>query len=187
MFSKLGPAAKYGLNAAILGGLTGGISSVLQGDSPSEQVGSALGGALLGGVPFALAGRYAPQISQVLERNLTKAGQKTSSILSKAAEKVPGVELEGYTGGLGTVARDVQEALQQRAKAAAEYVPSSRTIRNVGTGALATAGIGGVLAGSSIGSAIGRQFNQEMPVDPESYGSSNSAGARYKTPTTQYV
>jgi hypothetical protein len=30
-------------------------------------------------------------------------------------------------------------------------------------------------------------FQQDTGVDPESYGSSNSTGARYKVPTLQYV
>lgn len=52
------------------------------------------------------------------------------------------------------------------------------------------AGLGGMVGGgvSNVAQSMGIPgFQQNMPVDPESYGSSNSAGARYKTPTTQYI
>jgi hypothetical protein len=52
------------------------------------------------------------------------------------------------------------------------------------------AGLGGMAGGglSNIAQSAGIPgFQAEMPVDPEAYGSSNSAGARYKAPTMQYV
>jgi hypothetical protein len=52
------------------------------------------------------------------------------------------------------------------------------------------AGLGGMVGGgiSNAASAVGIPgFQQNMPIDPEEYGSSNSAGARYKDPTLQYV
>ena len=187
MLSKLGPAARYGLTGAGIGALYGGASSMAQGESPSQQLGSALGGALLGAAPFALAGKYAPQIKQAIGKGITKAGQKTSSALSGMAQKVPGVELEGYTGGLGTIARDVQTALQKGAAATANIEPSDALIRNVSTGGLALAGIGGALGGASLGSAIGGQFDPNLITDPELVGSSNTPMARASTPTLRYL
>ncbi len=62
--------------------------------------------------------------------------------------------------------------------------------RNIGKGAAAVtvpvaglaAGLGGVAAGKAVGA-----FGIPGFVDPESYGSSNSPGARYKQTTVNYV
>jgi len=52
------------------------------------------------------------------------------------------------------------------------------------------AGIGAMLGGgvANAGQMVGIPgLQQAAPIDPESYGSSNSMGARYKQPTMQYV
>jgi hypothetical protein len=54
-------------------------------------------------------------------------------------------------------------------------------------GAAALAGLGGVAAGGGLEAMGVPGFQQNIPMDPEAYGSSNSAGARYKAPTMQYV
>ena len=54
----------------------------------------------------------------------------------------------------------------------------------------AIAGLGGMVGGgiANAGGMVGIPgLQQQAPMDPESYGSSNSMGARYKTPTMQYV
>jgi len=44
------------------------------------------------------------------------------------------------------------------------------------------------MAAAQIPGALGVPgFVQQPALDPESYGSSNSLGARYKAPTMQYV
>jgi hypothetical protein len=51
-------------------------------------------------------------------------------------------------------------------------------------------GLGGLVGGgiANAGDLVGIPgFQQGGPVDPESYGSSNSPGARYKAPTMQYM
>ena len=57
-------------------------------------------------------------------------------------------------------------------------------------GALGAGGLGGLLGGgvANTGDLVGIPgLQQAAPMDPESYGSSNSMGARYKQPTMQYV
>lgn len=54
----------------------------------------------------------------------------------------------------------------------------------------AAGGLGGMIGGglANIGQLTGIPgLQQNAAVDPESYGSSNSPGARYKAPTMQYV
>ena len=54
----------------------------------------------------------------------------------------------------------------------------------------AAGGLGGMVGGgaANLGSALGVPGLQaQMPLDPESYGSSNSPGARYKASTMQYM
>jgi hypothetical protein len=166
MFSN-NPALKLGLIGAGTGALYGGISSMAKGESPSEQLGSALGGAIGAGIPLALAGRYSPQIKEALQEGLSKAGQRTSSILSAAAKRVPGTELEGYSGGLGTTARSVQKALERSAEKAQSYVPGRGTLRNIGTGGMALAGLSGMQGGMMAGGALS---NLMPSLQPSTYG-----------------
>jgi hypothetical protein len=134
-----------------------------------------------------MAGKYAPQIAQaVQERAIMPAGiaiadyaagarpggirqQVGNQAVNKLLEA--GVALENPNYGLKTAA-------------AAFGVPT----------ATALAGLGGVAAGAVPGSLGVPGFQQQQVmqmqdnvVDPEEYGSSNSAGARYKAPTLQYL
>jgi hypothetical protein len=129
-----------------------------------------------------MAGKYAPQIAQaVQERAIMPAGIAIADyaagarpggirqqVGNKAVNKLleAGVALENPNYGLRTAA-------------AAAGVPT----------ATALAGLGGIAAGAIPGAlgVPGFQQYQENVVDPEEYGSSNSAGARYKAPTLQYV
>ena len=55
---------------------------------------------------------------------------------------------------------------------------------------LGAGGLGGLAGGgvANVGQMVGIPgLQQQAPMDPESYGSSNSMGARYKQPTMQYV
>jgi hypothetical protein len=53
----------------------------------------------------------------------------------------------------------------------------------------AAGGLGGILGGgaANIAQLVGIPGLEQTAVDPESYGSSNSPGARYKEPTMQYM
>ena len=63
----------------------------------------------------------------------------------------------------------------------ARYLGGAAALATVPTAASA-AGLGGVAAG-----AVPGAFGIPGFVDPESYGSSNSPGARYKQTTVNYV
>jgi hypothetical protein len=53
-------------------------------------------------------------------------------------------------------------------------------------GAAALAGLGGIAAGGGLEAMGVPGFQQSQYVDPEGYGSSNSAGARTKATTVSY-
>jgi hypothetical protein len=99
---------------------------------------------------------------------------------AKAKAKPGGLKesiLEGALGGLLKAGNYAANPERPTGKLfAAGLVPASAAL----------AGLGGVAAGAIPGSMGVPGFQQQV-VDPESYGSSNSPGARYKAPTMQYV
>ena len=134
--------------------------------------GGAIGGAALGS---GLAGRYAPQLRKQVQSAVAKGQKKAAEGLFRAAEYVPGTNVEaGGLGGLGLLARDVQGGLRgagqqvamlstNPAGIAAQYAP-------------AAAGLGvGAMGGAALGQAIA--------IDPEMPGSSNTQGARMSMQT----
>ena len=133
-----------------------------------------------------LAGKLAPFIGKIGEkttpifldygrnrRGSNKVPKK--AFLGKQAEKL-GKALQDTTG-TGTAA--FQEALADPSIARSFGIASAAA--TVPASALA-AGLGGVAAGKAVGA-----FGIPGFVDPESYGSSNSPGARYKQTTVNYV
>jgi len=142
-------------------------------------VGGGLGGA-------ALAGRYMPLVAKQAVRAGAKGKRALSEGLLGAAE---GMEKYGAggPGAIGAMATDVQNLLSRGAEkveniSIPQLVRGGAVAANLGAGALGAAGGAAALGG--IGQAL---FPQQEAVDPESYGSSNSMGARYKPPTMQYV
>ena len=178
------PLLKYGVPAAA--GLAAGGYALSQGEDPGSAALAAaaggLGGAagLLGG---RLAGRYSPQLVSALQQKgviplgnvigdiglkVPAESQKRAAAVGKAADVVAGLE----NLNVGPVAqRNIGKV------AAAGLVPASA----------AAAGLGGIAAGAIPGALGVPGFVQQPALDPEAYGSSNSAGARYKAPTMQYV
>lgn len=182
------PLLAYGVPA--VAGLAVGGALAAQGEDPGSAALGGIAGALgargaLGA--SRLAGKYAPQIAQaVQERAIMPAGVAIADyaaaarpggirqqVGNQAVNKLleAGVALENPNYGLKTAA-------------AAAGVPT----------ATALAGLGGVAAGAIPGAFGMPGFTQQQAmqmqenvVDPEEYGSSNSAGARYKAPTLQYV
>lgn len=182
------PLLAYGVPA--VAGLAVGGALAAQGEDPGSAALGGIAGALgaRGALGAArMAGKYAPQIAQaVQERAIMPAGiaiadyaagarpggirqQVGNQAVNKLLEA--GVALENPNYGLKTAA-------------AAFGVPT----------ATALAGLGGVAAGAVPGSLGVPGFQQQQVmqmqdnvVDPEEYGSSNSAGARYKAPTLQYL
>ena len=144
-------------------------------------VGGGLGGA-------ALAGKYMPKLGAKAYEAADMLRSKAAAGLYGAAKNLPGVELEGAAlGGLGKQARDVQAGLQRAAQGIGNIpLGAVEGLTNIALpGAI---GLAGATSGAAALSGLGQAFMpQQEIVDPESYGSSNSMGARYKPPTMQYV
>lgn len=172
---------KYGV--PIAAGLATGGYALSQGEDPGSAalagIGGALGGAagLLGAraaMPR-LAGRYAPAVAE-----------RVASLQNKLVNTATRMPEKGIRQG---VLLDAAEM--------AGRIPGVLTERGIGKGVAAAAvpasalaaGLGGVALGAIPGAMGMPGFQQNAPIDPESYGSSNSVGARYKIPTeslTQY-
>jgi len=175
------PLLAYGLPAAA--GLTVGGMLSNQGEDPGTAV---LGGAAAalgarGGLGAArFAGRYAPVITEMAQSAIAPVGKA----VRKAKQELPADSKRAAILG------QAREGLAGLYSAAGQITPGTvRKTAAVGAVPLAAglAGLGGVAAGA-IPSAVGVPgFQAQMPLDPESYGSSNSPGARYKASTMQYM
>lgn len=142
-------------------------------------IGGGLGGA-------ALAGRYMPIIGKQAVRAGVKGKQGLSEALRGAAE---GMEKHGAggPGAIGAMATDVQGLLSKGADVASNLPVAAIGRAGAAAGTIGTGALGAGLGGAALGGLGQALMPQEQAVDPESYGSSNSQGARYKTPTMQYV
>lgn len=178
------PLLAYGVPAAA--GLAVGGALTAQGEDPGSAI---LGGAAAalgarGGLGAArLAGKYAPSLVAVAQE---KAVAPMGNVIRDIVGKIP-TESKMRSKVAGKAA-DIIAA----AEGAAVTPGAQQMVRNVtaGLGVPATAGLaglGGVALGAIPGSLGVPGFQQGGAVDPESYGSSNSPGARYKAPTMQYV
>jgi len=174
------PLLKFGVPLA--GGLATGGYALSQGEDPGSAALAGLAGGVgaAGGLLAArqLAGKYASDLLGAVKG----AGKEVSEFSLEQAAKM-------REGGLR------QKALLDVAEAAsgAQVNPGNiqratgRTFAaGLVPGATALAGLGGVAAGA-IPEALGVPGFQPSVVDPESYGSSNSPGARSKVPTMQYT
>lgn len=178
------PLLKYGVPAAA--GLAAGGYALSQGEDPgSAALAAGLGG--LGGAAgllgARLAGKYAPQLMEAAQqkaviplgnivgdigRKLPDSSTKRAAVVGKAADILASAESAAMTPGAQRMVGKLAAGLGVPASAAA-------------------AGLGGIALGAIPGSLGVPGFMQDPAIDPESYGSSNSAGARYKAPTMQYV
>ena len=178
------PLLKYGIPAAA--GLATGGYALSQGEDPGSAalagVGGALGGAagLLGA---RLAGKYSPGMVASLQKNV---GIPAANVIGDIGRRVP-VESKVRAGMVGSAA-DLAAKLSELklGERGQRRIGKAIAAGAVPAGAL-TAGLGGVALGAIPGSMGMPGFQQNAVVDPESYGSSNSAGAIYKTPTLQYM
>jgi hypothetical protein len=191
------PLLKLGVPAAA--GLATGGYALSQGEDPGTTALAAGAGALGGAAGLlgarALAGKYNPALVAAAQKQTTKLGNKLGDVARDLPEK-------GLRRGAANVAADVVDAVDTRlfgnpvaGMSAALPFPTQNVQRNISGGLAAglvpaggaIAGLGGVALGAIPASMGVPGFQQSGPVDPESYGSSNSAGARYKTPTMQYM
>ena len=168
------PLLAYGLPAAA--GLAVGGALAGQGQEPGVAAlgGLAAAAGARGGLGAArLAGKYAPGMagplsSKALEameatigrRGFSPRGAKVAHALMGPTADVIATVTNPKVAGYGT---------------AALAVPAAAGL----------AGLGGAAAGMIPGALGVPGFAQGL--DPEAYGSSNSEGARYKVPTTQYM
>jgi len=182
------PLLAYGVPA--VAGLAVGGALAAQGEDPGSAALGGIAGALgaRGALGAArMAGKYAPQIARaVQERAIMPAG---IAIADYAAGARPGGIRQQVGNQAVNKLLEAGVALERpnyglKTAAAAAGVPT----------ATALAGLGGVAAGAIPGALGIPGFTQQQAmqmqenvVDPEEYGSSNSAGARYKAPTLQYV
>jgi len=175
------PLLAYGLPAAA-GLVVGGMLSN-QGEDPGT---AAMGGAAAalgarGGLGAArMAGRFAPFLTEATRSAIVPVGKAVAEAARKAPEGSKRMQaLEGGANVLRSLyqgAGQITPGMVQKS-AAVGAVPLAAGL----------AGLGGVAAGA-IPSAVGVPgFQAQMPLDPESYGSSNSPGARYKASTMQYM
>ena len=177
------PLLKYGV--PIVGGLAAGGYALSQGEDPGSAALAGLAGGAGGAAGLlgarALAGKYAPVLATAMKESIVPFGQKIraemeqtepGSLKRKMLEKTRDTLAGGYRElDAGNAERYLGQTL------AAGLVPAAAGL----------AGLGGVAAGAIPGALGVPGFQQNMPIDPEQYGSSNSAGARYKAPTLQYV
>ena len=197
------------LQAGALGG--GALLASLKAAQEEEDVGSSLLGAVGGGAAGlgglygarALAGKFAPQLAAGINRlGVDKSYRYLSGNEGRMPKGYP--EVRRYEKNIGEagpvkaggpfekmapksrrkIAKEIigqyNPNLEMRPEVA-RYLGGATALATVPTAALA-GGFGGVVTGGTLG-AVG------MPgfVDPESYGSSNSPGARYKQTTMNYI
>jgi hypothetical protein len=152
------------------------------------------GSALLGGVAAGLgvrgalgaarlAGKYAPELfSRVQDKALLPLTEKLEGIQERIPKgsNIRSSFMQAAIAPVEGMANAVLNPAQQRALAkgtAAVGVPLAAGI----------AGLGGIAAGAIPGAMGIPGFQQQQYVDPESYGSSNTMGARASTTTSQYL
>jgi len=169
----------------IAAGLATGGYALSQGEDPGSAALAAAAGGLGGAAGLlgarALAGKYAPQ----MVKGIQNLGQEQQDFLFEQATKMREgglrqkalLELADVAGGAGSI---------PEATAATTRVLGRNVALGLVPASAAAAGLGGVALGAIPG-AMGLPGFQQAVVDPESYGSSNSMGARYKAPTMQYT
>jgi len=190
-------ASKAAMNpyasAAALGGLAAGgatLGNLISGEAAQEGPGRVALEALgAGGLGAAYGATLPGRLSMI--RGLRRAGAEN-------LQRQGAGRRAGYDSGSG--ATYMAEGANPQAKELRdEYMRNSKRIAlgtATGTGlvTLAAGGLGGMLGGgiANAGNLVGipglaQNQAMQMSIDPESYGSSNSPGARYKAPTMQYM
>jgi len=174
------PLIKYGIPAAA-GLAVGGM--LAQDQQPGVAALGGLGAALgtAAGLKGArLAGRYSPQIVEFLQ---DKAVTPVANVVGNIGARVP-AESKYRNQAVGALADAMAKAETAKLGEGAQ-----RTVGKVATGltvpvSAGLAALGGQAAGMIPGAIGVPGFTpQQQSLDPESYGSSNSPGARYKQTT----
>ena len=191
------PLLKYGVPLA--GGLAAGGYALSQDEDPGSAALAGLAGGAGGAAGLLAAGRLAGKYNPAL---IAAAQKQVSNLGNKVGDLGRNLPAKGLRRGAVNAAVNVVDAADARlfgdpraGMSAALPFPTQNVQRNLGgalaaglvPGAGALAGLGGAAAGGALGAMGIPGFQQNMPIDPEEYGSSNSAGARYKDPTLQHV
>jgi len=178
------PLIAYGVPAAA--GLAVGGALAAQGEEP--------GSALLGGIAGALGARGALGAARMAGKYARPMAEAASAVAEPVARRLSGAiqGMEQAGGMQGKIAGRLGEPLAQALSLPAELLGEAGNVQKAAAGlgvpaAAGLAGLGGLAIGNLAGSVGAPGFAQSTGLDPESYGSSNSSGARYKTPTLQYV
>lgn len=176
------PLLKYGVPLAA--GLATGGYALSQGEDPGSAALAGIAGAA-GGAGGLLGARLA---GKYMAPHLAEGAAGFTSVLGPVMAKLQ----KGKEGGLR---REIAENIPKGVEKLGNYLYSDSYPRHIQKGIAAgavpasalAAGLGGVALGAIPGSMGVPGFVQGGPLDPEAYGSSNSPGAQYKTPTMQYV
>jgi len=173
------------VKSAVAGGLGAAgaatLGNLLTGEAQEEGTGRTVLEALGAGALGAAAGSYLPAVKKAYTRGA--AGQRMGQNIAEMARA-------------GLINESNVEEAARLGKLGVELSP--RIGQGLSTGLLLGAGGLGGLSGGGVANAgnmlgvPGMQQAQDMQmlaqsIDPESYGSSNSPGARYKAPTMQYM
>ena len=174
------PLIKYGIPAAA--GLAAG-GMLAQDQEPGIAALGGLGAALgaAAGLKGArLAGKYSPQIVEFLQN---KAVTPVANVVSNIGARVP-AESKYRNQAVGTLADALAKAETEKlGEGAQRTVGKIAAVLTVPVSA-GLAALGGQAAGMIPGAMEVPGFAPQQPaIDPESYGSSNSLGARYKQTT----
>jgi len=180
------PLIKYGIPAAA-GLAVGGMLAQDQqpGVAALGGLGAALGtaaglkGARSAGIT--LAGKYAPVVAGSLQSHaVVPIGEQ----VAKQLKKIPAERQQGLRA---TALGDIRQGLLNIDKATHNVSPGALQVGAAGLAVPVSAGLaalGGQAAGMIPGAIGIPGFTpQQQSLDPESYGSSNSPGARYKQTT----
>jgi len=185
-------ALKYGIPAAAGLGAAGLVAS--QGGNPVEAGGAAIAAGLGGAAGLIgarqLAGRYNPQLMQLISGTLSDVGNRVGDY----GRNLPDDSIVRKRGT--AMAADAVSAVDNRLmgvpgeRNAAIPFPTQGVQRNIGKAAAtglvpasaATAALGGVAAGQAVG-AVG----QMIGIDPELPGSSNTVNSRLNMQGMNYL
>lgn len=176
-------ALKYGVPAAA--GLAAGGYALSQGEDPgSATLAAGLGalGARGGLLAGKLAGKYAPQI---LAKAQDKVITPAANVVGNIGAKIP-AESQLRNRAVGVVADALANAEQASLGATGQRNFSKVAAAGLVPASAAAAGLGGIALGAVPGSMGVPGFQQQMAMDPESYGSSNTMLARSSVPTLRY-
>jgi hypothetical protein len=187
------------------GALLAGSKALQEQEDPGSIFLAGLGGGaggyagLLGAK--SLAGKYSPMLGEAIKKGTAKTSRAMRRYAGPTDAYAAAVEegrqlspeevkklLRPKANQVRNLADSLEDTVLQKAgfdnpnqAGLARALGAGTAVATVPTAAL-TAGLGGVAAG-----AIPGAFGIPGFVDPESYGSSNSPGARYKQTTMNYI